>query len=404
HKLVHSIFAHEAPVLKLVYAKDGKTLYSLGEDRIVKAWDTSRMVERKVYDRQPETVLAMALSPDQKQLALGRYDGVVVLLNAETGKGERELGTPRAAQKKEEPGKQPAPPKKPTLSIKKLTPDAGPRGVPLLLTVEGDGLDRVTEATLPQLELTAEIIEKTANNLKLRLLVPPTTTAARYSLTLKAGDASAATDVIIDAFPAVSEKEGNNSPGPGQVIKLPATVVGTLDRAGDVDFYRFAVKARQQLGVQVLAKEIGSKVEPALQLFDSDGRIIAESDGGLLGYVFDRAGTYALGVRDRELRGGTGMTYRLNPGDLPVLTPVFPLGLRRGTEADGTVLGVFLERPSVKVKAPADAAIGSRIPVPATSKLGTPLGLKSVIVGELPEVVSRHRPELPASSSAGTIP
>src|SRR5262249_36087550 len=91
HKLVHSVFAHEAPVLKLVYSKDGKTLYSLGEDRIVKAWDTSRMAERKVYDRQPETVLAMALSPDQKQLALGRYDGVVVLLNAETGKVEREI-------------------------------------------------------------------------------------------------------------------------------------------------------------------------------------------------------------------------------------------------------------------------------------------------------------------------
>src|SRR5262249_624218 len=265
-------------------------------------------------------------------------------------------------------------------------------------------LDRVTEATLPQLELTAEIIEKTPNNLKLRLLVPPTTTAARYSLTLKAGDASASTDFIVDAFAAISEKEGNNSPGTGQVIKLPATVVGTLDRAGDVDFYRFAVKARRQLGVQVLAKELGSKVDPALQLFDSEGRIIAESDGGLLGYIFDQAGTYALGVRDRELRGGTGMTYRLNLGDLPVVTSVFPLGLRRGTETDVTVDGVFLERPSVKVKAPADAAIGSRVPVPATSKLGTPLGLKSVVVGEFPEGISRHRPEVPASVSAGTIP
>src|SRR5262245_36409254 len=302
HKLVHSVFGHEAPVLKLVYSKDGKTLYSLGEDRIVKAWDTSRMVERKVFDRQPETVLAMALSPDQKQLALGRYDGVVVLLNAEAGRVEREIGTPAAAQKKEQPDKQPAPRKEPAFSIKKLTPDAGPRGVPLQLTVEGDGLDRVTEATLPQLKLNVEIIEKAPNNLKLRLLALSTTTASRYSLTLKAGEASASADLIIDAFPAISEKEGNNSPGTGQAIKLPATVVGTLDRAGDVDFYRFAVKSRQQLGVQVLAKEIGSKVDPALQLFDSAGRIVAESDSGLLGYTFDKAGTYALGVRDREPR------------------------------------------------------------------------------------------------------
>src|SRR5207245_1253206 len=92
HKLVHSVFGHEAPVLKLVYAADGKTLYSLGEDRIIKAWDAARMVERTVYDRQPEAVLALAVSPDHKQLALGRFDGVVVLLDEPSGKVVREIG------------------------------------------------------------------------------------------------------------------------------------------------------------------------------------------------------------------------------------------------------------------------------------------------------------------------
>ena len=28
--------------------------------------------------------------------------------------------------------------------------------------------------------------------------------------------------------------------------------------------------------------------------------------------------------RDRELRGGTGMNYRLHIGDLPVVTNIFP--------------------------------------------------------------------------------
>src|SRR5207249_1464559 len=71
-KLVQSVFAHEGPVTRLLYAPDGKTLYSLGEDRTVKAWDAVRMVERKVYPKQPETVLSLALRPDQMQLALGR--------------------------------------------------------------------------------------------------------------------------------------------------------------------------------------------------------------------------------------------------------------------------------------------------------------------------------------------
>lgn len=89
-RIVHSVFAHEAPVLRLAYTADGKTLYSLGEDRVVKAWDAERMIERKVYDRQPETALSLAVRPDAKQLGLGRYDGVLVLLDAETGKLQAE--------------------------------------------------------------------------------------------------------------------------------------------------------------------------------------------------------------------------------------------------------------------------------------------------------------------------
>src|SRR5262249_31007111 len=35
-KVVHSVFAHEGPVTRLVYSRDGKTLYSLSEDRSAK--------------------------------------------------------------------------------------------------------------------------------------------------------------------------------------------------------------------------------------------------------------------------------------------------------------------------------------------------------------------------------
>src|SRR5262249_32259616 len=79
-KIVQSILAHQAAVTRLAYSSDGKTLYSLSEDRTLKAWDTERMVERLVTAKQPETVLAFAVRPDHQQLALGRYDGKVVLL------------------------------------------------------------------------------------------------------------------------------------------------------------------------------------------------------------------------------------------------------------------------------------------------------------------------------------
>src|SRR5262249_40009396 len=159
-------------------------------------------------------------------------------------------------------------------------------------------------------------------------------------------------------------REPNNSPGSGQTINLPATVVGALDRTGDVDCFRFPARAGEHVGVQILTAAVGSKLDAVLQLTDEAGRGLVQSNEGFLGHVCEKAGTYAVVVRDREYRGGAGMHYRLHIGDVPVITTVFPLGLRRGTEAaihvDGVNLGTI---PSVAVKAAADAAPGTRLPV-----------------------------------------
>jgi hypothetical protein len=296
-RIAHSVFAHEAAVTRLVYAADGKTLYSLGEDKIVKSWDTARMVERKVYDRQPEALLALAVRPDHKQLALGRYDGVLALLDEATGKVQSE----------------PVPVK----------------------------------------------------------------------------------------FPPVAEAEPNDSPRTAQLITLPAAVVGSVHKAGDVDFYRFEAKAGQEVGVQVLAATPGRRLDPVLRLTDADGHTLVETHNGLLGYTCPRAGTYALGIRDRDYRGDPGMRYRLHVGPVPVVTAVFPLGLQRGTEVEVQVEGVNLgPTRSVKVKAPADAAPGTRLPVPVTTPAGPPLGTPTVVVGEFPDAPAAAAAELPVPGTA----
>lgn len=91
-KLVQSVFAHQGAVLKLVFTSDSKTLYSVGEDRVVKAWDIEKMTEKKVYDPQPETVLCLALREDAGQFIVGRYDGIVQLIDMKTGKVAHEFG------------------------------------------------------------------------------------------------------------------------------------------------------------------------------------------------------------------------------------------------------------------------------------------------------------------------
>jgi hypothetical protein len=95
-RLLKAQFAHESPTSRLAYSPDGKTLYSLGEDRTIKTWNADSLAENKIaIARPPETVLALAVRPDGKQIALGRYDGIVQLLDAATGKAQIELPKPR---------------------------------------------------------------------------------------------------------------------------------------------------------------------------------------------------------------------------------------------------------------------------------------------------------------------
>ncbi len=282
-RIVVSAFAHEGAILRLIYSKDGKTIYSLGEDRLVKQWSTATLTESKVYAKQPEAVLTLAVNETSKELALGRFDGILEILDLNNGKSLR-------------------------------------RPMPAKPALPGD------------------------------------------------------------RFPIVAEQEPNDSPRTGQSVRLPLTISGRLDRAGDLDWYRLDLNEGQELGVRLQA----SKPDLVLKLVDPEGRTVAESTSKLLGHVCTRAGSYALGVWDRDYRGGGDWTYRLSIGDIPVVTAIFPLGVRRGETVNVRLEGANLGATrSVAVTAPGSATIGSRLPVPLDGILGSP----TLVVGEFPEVL-----------------
>ncbi len=411
-RIAQSVFAHEGPITRLVYAPDGKTLYSVGEDRRVKAWDTARMVERKVYDPQPETPLALALRPDARQLALGRYDGVVVLIDeasgkvdAESGLKEKKVAVPKTQAQPAGQGKMPAP------QATKIRPDWGQRGRPIRVTIEGKNLEKAATLAANAPGFTAAILSdgQSPTSLKAQITFPPLTPAGVYQLTLH-GPAGTAAPIPfkVDLFSAQAEQEPNDSPGRGQRVSLPVTIAGAIDKAGDVDYFQFEAKKNQQLGVQIVTAVLGSKLEPFLQLIDATGQLLVQSNNGLLGYTFSRPGMYTIGVRDRQLRGGADFAYRLHLGEIPIVTAIFPLGLQRGSEAELVIEGVHLGDISKRrLKAPADAPIGGKLPVNLATPLGTPLGNTQVIVGEFPEM-SRLRfafaPSSPDDSPLGKVP
>ncbi len=84
--LIQAIIAHEAEITKILYFSDGKRLASASADRSVKIWNMETGEAMRVLDQQPDWVLGMAISPDGKVLALGRYDGTIACYDANDGR------------------------------------------------------------------------------------------------------------------------------------------------------------------------------------------------------------------------------------------------------------------------------------------------------------------------------
>ena len=371
-KLVHAVFAHEKPVWRLAYSRDGSTLYSAGEDRIVKAWNAAKMVETKVHAAMPESILDFALAPGGKEFAVGCFDGIGGTFDAATGKALVQM-LPVAA----------APPK-PT----KAAPAAVPRGATTRVTFTGTELGHVSKVTANTPGVTVALRTIDSAKLEVDVAVKAVVPAGVVQLTLEnAAGKSAPQSLIVDRYAAVPEAGVTDSARAAQLVKLPVTIAGAIDRAGDVDFYRFDAKAGDQIGVQVVATEYGSKLDPVLILTDAAGAVLAEGIT-TLGYTVAKPGSYSIGIRDREYRGAVDMTYRLHVGDVPVVTGVFPLGVTRGRTASVHLEGVNLgAAQTVQVSVPATSVPGTFVTLALPKGSEPPLGNARVVVDEFPSVV-----------------
>ncbi len=89
HQEIGSLEGHTDRVFTLAFARDGGLLVSAGWDQTIRLWDVAGRKERATF-RDPQVpeigpVLAIALSPNGKTLALAGEDRAVRLLDPRTG-------------------------------------------------------------------------------------------------------------------------------------------------------------------------------------------------------------------------------------------------------------------------------------------------------------------------------
>jgi len=78
--------AHEKSVNEVVYSADGSLMCSVSDDRTAKVWNAGNGGTVQHVKDQTDAVLSAAISPDNKLVALGGFDGTVRVYNIADGK------------------------------------------------------------------------------------------------------------------------------------------------------------------------------------------------------------------------------------------------------------------------------------------------------------------------------
>ncbi|MFN0198373.1 MAG: pre-peptidase C-terminal domain-containing protein [Planctomycetaceae bacterium] len=173
---------------------------------------------------------------------------------------------------------------------------------------------------------------------------------------------------MVGRQPEIRETEPNNDPAAAPALTLPVVVNGQLNPAADRDCFRFSAKAGQNIVAAVLAQAIDSRgqsrdfgfVDAELIVVDATGSILAEAQDTLgldpmVEFRVPADGEYTVQVQHVAYRGFAEAVYRLNVGEIPFPTTIFPPGGQRGREIDVEISGAnILPGTIVKAAVPVD--------------------------------------------------
>jgi hypothetical protein len=207
-----------------------------------------------------------------------------------------------------------------------------------------------------------------------------------------------------------TDREPNDTPEQAVEVFLPAILVGTIAKPGDVDYYKISVKAGEQLVFENGAVMLGSALQPVVSLYDAEQNLVQQYglEGGRaaewFAHRFDKSGPYYIKVADYEDGGNAKHFYRIKVGKFPLALAAYPLGLRKGKSADIALAGYNLGPGPMNVNGEPTPEDESAVTVRPQTPAGKTFNQVKLALGEQPETESTGQNTSIASAQALATP
>src|SRR6266849_671352 len=150
---------------------------------------------------------------------------------------------------------------------------------------------------------------------------------------------------IVGDLNEVAEKEPNNDVEQAQRVEVNSTINGAIAAPTDVDFFVFTGKKDQRILVSCLASSIDSRLQPALELYDSAGQRLAfnrhyQDYDALLDCTLPGDGDYYIRLYEfTYTQGSAEYFYRLSISTAPWIDAVYPPMAEPGKATQVTIYG-----------------------------------------------------------------
>lgn len=161
--------------------------------------------------------------------------------------------------------------------------------------------------------------------------------------------------LVIVKDPVVVESGDNNKIESATAAELPATLCGRIERAEDVDFFKFHVEANETICFHVRCMRLQDRIhdlqqhaDPIISIRNAAGSTIVSTDNAfaadpILVHTFAEAGDYYLELRDVRYQGNQYWNYSVEATKRPYVQTVYPLAVSAEKPQSVRLIGYALE-------------------------------------------------------------